>query len=315
MIHKNRKEDASMSSKMRVVLTVVALVLVAALAMPGAAGAQAKKQVVFRSADAAETMIIAEIGKRLIEEKTDIKVKHMPNIEMRVALAAVQTGDIDIYLSYSGTQFTTVLGQNVTAEWLDPQKVLDWVKVEASRRLGTTVFDPLGFDNTYAIAVRRDFAQKHGLKKVSDLRPIAPTLTIGTDADFLHREEVMSYTNFVKTYNLKFKRGVAMNYGLMYRAAQVGDVNVIMAWSSDGRLAAMDLVLLEDDLRFFPPYDAVIVCRNETLAKYPELGPVLELLSGRIDQETMQRMNARADVDGDEIEDIAVDFLKEAGLI
>ena len=163
----------------------------------------------------------------------------------------MQTGDIDAYSSYSGSQFTTVLGQEVTEEWRDPKKVLEYCKVEMDRRFNMKLFDPLGFDNTYAIAVRRDFAEKHNLEKVSDLVPLAPNLTIATDADFLHREEVMSFTNFTRTYGLKFKKAVAMTYGLMYRAAYVGDVDVIMAYSSDGRIAAMDLKLLEDDLQFF----------------------------------------------------------------
>ncbi|MGB4337840.1 MAG: glycine betaine ABC transporter substrate-binding protein [Bacillota bacterium] len=303
-----------MNLRGRTLTTLMALALVALIAVSGV-GAQAKKQITFASRDFVETAIIAEIVKRLVEEKTDIEVRHLPNIEFRVTVAAMQTGDIDAYSSYSGSQFTTVLGQEVTEEWRDPKKVLEYCKVEMDRRFNMKLFDPLGFDNTYAIAVRRDFAEKHNLEKVSDLVPLAPNLTIATDADFLHREEVMSFTNFTRTYGLKFKKAVAMTYGLMYRAAYVGDVDVIMAYSSDGRIAAMDLKLLEDDLQFFPPYDAILIVRNETLAKYPELEPVLNLLTGRIDQEAIQRMNARADVEGHDLKVIAEDFLKEQGLI
>lgn len=305
-----------MNLRLRIVTAIAALVLVAAVvAAPAAAAAPAKKQIVFPSRDYAETAIIAEIVKHLVEAKTDIEVKHLPNIDFRVTLAAMQTGDVDMYGSYSGSQFTTVLGQVVTEEWLDPDKVLEYCRVETAKRFNTTLFGPLGFDNTYAIAVRRDFAEKHKLEKVSDLKSIAPTLTLATDADFLHREEVMSYANFVKTYGLKFKKAVAMTYGLMYRAAYVKEVDVIMAYSSDGRIAAMDLKILKDDLQFFPPYDGIIVVKNETLAAYPELGPVLDMLTGLISQEDIQKMNARADVYGHEIADIARDFLKEKGLI
>lgn len=303
-----------MNSRLRAVSAIAALVLAAVLTMQGVA-APAKKQIVFPSRDFAETAIIAEIVKHLVEAKTDIQVKHLPNIDFRVTLAAMQTGDVDMYGSYSGSQFTTVLGQEVTKEWLDPAKVLEYCRVETARRFDTKLFGPLGFDNTYAIAVRRDFAEKHKLEKVSDLKALAPTLTIATDADFLHRDEVMSYNNFVKTYGLKFKKAVAMTYGLMYRAAYVKEVDVIMAYSSDGRMAAMDLKILKDDLQFFPPYDAIIVVRNKTLAAYPELRPVLDMLTGLISQGDIQKMNARADVDGHEIADIAKDFLKAKGLI
>ena len=203
-----------MNLRGRTLTTLMALALVALIAVSGV-GAQAKKQITFASRDFVETAIIAEIVKRLVEEKTDIEVRHLPNIEFRVTVAAMQTGDIDAYSSYSGSQFTTVLGQEVTEEWRDPKKVLEYCKVEMDRRFNMKLFDPLGFDNTYAIAVRRDFAEKHNLEKVSDLVPLAPNLTIATDADFLHREEVMSFTNFTRTYGLKFKKAVAMTCGLI----------------------------------------------------------------------------------------------------
>ena len=284
------------------------LILLAATALP----ARAAEVVKVGSKRFTESYVLAEIARQTLQ-RAGVEAEHRQGLGNTAILEqALRTGQIDLYPEYTGTILRELLGRTMPAGAPAPTlaELNAWL---APRGLMATV--PLGFDNTYAIAVRRDFAEKHNLEKVSDLVPLAPNLTIATDADFLHREEVMSFTNFTRTYGLKFKKAVAMTYGLMYRAAYVGDVDVIMAYSSDGRIAAMDLKLLEDDLQFFPPYDAILIVRNETLAKYPELEPVLNLLTGRIDQEAIQRMNARADVEGHDLKVIAEDFLKEQGLI
>lgn len=298
---------------------VLLLMLVGILLFPLVIGdcvlAKEKKEITVASFNFTEPVILAEIVKQLVEANTDIQVKHIPNMEFRVAVEATQTGDVDLYLTYSGTQFTTVLKHEITEEWLDPKKVLEAARREVNEKYDMTMMPPLGFDNTYAVAVRREFAQKHNIRTISDLKPYASDMIMATDADFLHREEVMSYQNFQKVYQLPFKKAIAMTYGLLYRAIRNGDVDAIMAYSSDGRIAAMNLQVLEDDKHFFPPYDAMLIVRNKTLAKYPELYDVLDKLSGRLDQETIQRLNAAADVHGEEPADIARDFLKKEGLI
>lgn len=301
-------------SRSRSIWLILGLILIVALIIAGVTQ-KPKKEITFASFNYSETALFGEIVKRLVEEKTDIHVNHLPNMEFGVAVAATQTDEVDTYLTYSGTQFTTVLQQEVTEEWTDPKKVLEYVEREVEEQYDMLLMDPLGFDNTYAVAVRRDFAEEHDLHKVSDLKPYASNMVMATDADFLHREEVMSYTNMTNVYDMEFGDAVAMNYGLLYRAAEKGDVDAIVAYSSDGRIAAMDLKILEDDKEFFPPYDAMLIIRNKTIDEYPELLEVLDELSGRIDQDTIQALNARADVDGDELDDIAEDFLKEQGLI
>jgi osmoprotectant transport system permease protein len=301
-------------SRSRSIWLILGLILIVALIIAGVTQ-KPKKGITFASFNYSETALFGEIVKRLVEEKTDIHVNHLSNMEFGVAVAATQTDEVDTYLTYSGTQFTTVLQQEVTEEWTDPKKVLEYVEREVEEQYDMLLMDPLGFDNTYAVAVRRDFAEEHDLHKVSDLKPYASNMVMGTDADFLHREEVMSYTNMTKVYDMEFGDAVAMNYGLLYRAAEKGDVDAIVAYSSDGRIAAMDLKILEDDKEFFPPYDAMLIIRNKTIDEYPELLEVLDELSGRIDQDTIQALNARADVDGDELDMIAEDFLKGQGLI
>lgn len=262
-----------------------------------------------------ESALISEIAKRLIEDRTDLEVKHLTNMDLGVVIAASQTGEVDLYLTFSGTQFTTVLQQEVTREWLDPQKVLEYVSRKVYDEYNMSVLKPLGYNNTYALAVRQDLAEKYSLHRLSDLRPYASEMIIAMDSDFLHREEVMSYTNMVREYDLNFKDAVAMDYGLLYRAVQKGSADAIVAYSSDGRIAAVNLKIMEDDKTFFPPYDAMFIVRNEVLERYPELAAVLEELSGRIDQDTIVKLNARADVDGEEIGVIADDYLREQNLL
>jgi glycine betaine/choline ABC-type transport system substrate-binding protein len=309
-----RKGAGVVKSKSERIWIIIGLALLVVLIIAGQI-VKPEKEVVFASFDYSETVLLGEIVKRLLEEKTDIRVEHLPNMELGVAVAATQIGEVDAYLTYSGTQFTTVLKQEVTEEWIDPQKVLEYVEREVGEKHDMLLMDPLGFDNTYAVAVRREFAEEHDLHQVSDLGPYAPDMVMATDADFLHREEVMSYTNMTRVYDMSFEKAVAMNYGLMYQAVQKGDVDAIVAYSSDGRISAMDLKILEDDKSFFPPYDAMLIIRNQTIAEHPELYNLLDQLSGRIDQETIQRLNARADVDGDDFADIAEEFLEEQGLI
>ncbi len=301
-------------SRSKVIWVILGLVILAALVIVGVT-TKSEKEITVVSHNFSESTLFGEIIKRLVEENTDIRVNHIPNMEFAVGVAATQTGEVDTYLTYSGTQFTTVLQQEVTEEWTDPKKVLEYVRREVDEEYDMLLMDPLGFDNTYAVAVRRDFAEKHDLRKVSDLKPYASDMVMATDADFLHREEIMSYTNMIKVYDMDFENAVAMNYGLLYRAVEKGDVDAIIAYSSDGRIAAMDLKILEDDKKFFPPYDAMLIIRNKTVQQYPELFEVLDKLSGRVDQDTIQRLNARADVDGEELDVIAEDFLEELGLI
>ena len=295
---------------------ILGLILIAALIIAGVTHKQKpKKEITFASFNYSETALFGEIVKRIVEEKTDLKVNHIPNMEFGVAVAATQTGEVDMYLTYSGTQFTTVLQQEVTEEWTDPKKVLEYVEHVVDEEYDMLLMDPLGFDNTYAVAVRRILQKSIISARCQISKPYASNMVMATDSDFLHREEIMSYTNMTNVYDMEFGDALAMNYGLLYRAVEKGDVDAIVAYSSDGRIAAMDLKILEDDKEFFPPYDAMLIIRNKTIDEYPELFEVLDELSGRIDQDTIQALNARADVDGDELDDIAEDFLKEQGLI
>lgn len=293
---------------------IIAVLILLVLIISGRLLKKQNENITIASFGSSESALISEIVKRLIEEKTDLEVKHLTNMDLGVVIAASQTGDVDMYLTFSGTQFTTVLQKEVTMEWLDPKKVLDYVAHRVYEEYDMSIMDPLGYNNTYALAVPQKFAEEHNINNVSDLKPYAPSMVIAMDSDFLYREEVMSYSNMIKVYDMKFKDAVAMEYGLLYRAAQKGNADAIIAYSSDGRIAAVDLKILKDDKNFFPPYDAMIIVRNETLECYPELSAVLSELSGKIDQDTIVKLSSRIDVDGEEIDVVAEDFIRSLNL-
>lgn len=172
---------------------------------------------------------------------------------------------------------------------------------------------PFGFNNTYTLAVTQETATKYNLKTFSDLVPLAPNFKLGCEFEFKDRAD--GYPGLQETYKMNFKEVTGMDHGIMYTALTEGNVDVIDSYSTDGQLVVNNLVILDDDLGFFPPYDAVPVVRQDTLDKYPEIKDALNLLSGLIDESTMQSLNAKVDSDGLKAETVAHDYLVSAGLI
>lgn len=240
----------------------------------------------------------------------------IPNIaSVDLAVGACKKGDADGYLTYDGTQFSTVMGQQITSQWLDPAKVRAYVVQHAASDYGMTLLDNLGYANTYAVAVTGDFAAQHNLKTVSDLVPYAPNMTIGCDYDFLNRGGAVSYKSMCSTYGLKFKQASGMDLGLMYQAIAKGNVNAIVSWSTDGRIPAEHLVTLADDKNVFPPYDAAFIMSTATLQKYPSLEPIMDKLSGMFTDASMQALNEQVDVNNQDAAVVAKTWLQQKGLL
>jgi glycine betaine/choline ABC-type transport system substrate-binding protein len=219
-------------------------------------------------------------------------------------------GEIDVYPTWTGTQLTGVLryeGPNLTGE-----ETFKRVKEGFEKNFNMTWAKPLGFNNTYVIAVRRETAEKYGLEKASDLKDVAGEMKIGGDENFDIRPD--AYPGWSETYGIEFKEVLPMQYSMMYRAIASKEVDAIAAYSTDSRIAKLDLVMLEDDKEFFPDYSAAYVIDMDTLDEYPAILPILEKLSGKIDEATMSALNGRHD-DGEEGEDIAAEFLTEMGLL
>jgi osmoprotectant transport system substrate-binding protein len=218
---------------------------------------------------------------------------------------ALLAGRIDMYVEYTGTALAAILKEQSTS---DHVKVFNQVKQEYARKWGLEVMPSLGFDNSFAMAMRGQHARKLGIKALSDLSPFAPQLRLGVGYEFLERPD--GYRGLVNTYKLRFAEAPrVMDLGLLYRALQNQQVDVVAGSNTDGLIAALDLVVLEDDAHYFPPYDAVPIVRRQCLERYPEIGNALHRLSGRITEQDMRRMNYAVDGEKKDAGAVVKEFL------
>ncbi|KKM09033.1 hypothetical protein SY88_21105 [Clostridiales bacterium PH28_bin88] len=262
-----------------------------------------------------EVEILGEMVKALIEAQTPHKVDHVSNLGTSMAShEATVKGDLHMNTSFTGTLFLGLLDQTLTDEWRDPDKVYQYVKDKMLEKYNLYSFAPYGYNNTYAIAVPRKWAEENKVAKISDLKPLAGKMTLAVDHSW-KTYPGQGYKEFTELYGFEFKKVPEMDFGLMYRSIAKGEVDAINAYSTDGQLVAQDLLVLEDDKGFNPPYSGILIARNDMLEKYPEVKQVLEKLEGMIDTEQMQQLNKRVAVDEELPAAVAKSFLKEKGLI
>lgn len=217
---------------------------------------------------------------------------------------ALLAGRIDMYVEYTGTALVAILKEPPSS---DHAAVFNTVKSLYAKK-GLEVFPSLGFNNTFAMVMRGSDARRLQLKTLSDAAPVAPQLRLGVGYEFMERAD--GYKGLVSTYGLKFKEAPrVMDLGLLYRALENNQIDMAAGSNTDGLIAALDLVVLEDDRHYFPPYDAVPIVRRETLQRHPEIGDALKKLSGRISAEDMRRMNYAVDGEKKDAESVVRDFL------
>ena len=263
------------------------------------------ERVVVGSKNFTEQVILGEILAQAIERYAQLPVDRRLNLGGTfICDRALRTGDIDVYVEYSGTALTAVFKQPVKR---DPAAVN-----EAVRRLyadaGVTMLRPLGFDNTFAILVRGEDARARGLARLSQLSAHAPAWRAAFGYEFLERAD--GYPGLAATYGLRFREPPrVMDLTLVYRALADRQVDVVAGDATAGLIEALDLVALEDDRRHFPPYDAVPIVHAATLLQFPELRAALDRLGGRIDAAAMRRMNYAVDGERRDPADVARAFL------
>ena len=250
-----------------------------------------EERIVVGSKNFTEQVLLGELMAQAIERYAGLPVDRRLNLGGTfICDRAIQTGDIDLYVEYSGTALTAVFKQPVER---DSQAVLEQVR-ELYADTGRTMLDPLGFNNTFAILVRSADARERGLKTLSDLSAHAPGWRAAFGYEFLERAD--GYRGLADTYRLGFREPPrVMDLTLIYRALADRQVDVIAGDATAGLIAALDLTALEDDRRYFPPYDAVPVVHAPTLLRHPEIGAALRRLSGRVTEAAMRRMNYAVD--------------------
>ncbi len=240
-----------------------------------------------------------------------------PPIERRFYLAgtyicqqALLAGRIDVYVEYTGTALAAILKQNASG---DSRAVFEQVKQEYRGKFGLDVMPPLGFNNSFAMVMRGDDARRLGVITLSQLAPVAPQLRLGVGYEFLERQD--GYKGLVSTYGLKFAEAPrVMDLGLLYRALENRSVDVVAGNNTDGLIAALGLVVLEDDKHYFPPYDAVPVVRPQLFQECTQAMAAFDRLAGRITADDMRKMNYAVDGQKKDAAEVARDFLTSHGL-
>ncbi|GAA0739409.1 glycine betaine ABC transporter substrate-binding protein [Clostridium oceanicum] len=270
-----------------------------------------KDTIVIGSKNYNEQLILGNMFAYLIENNTNLKVEKKLNLGgTSVAFTALKSGELDMYAEYTGTALISIMKRPAIN---DPDKVYNIVKDYYNKTFNISWLKPLGFNNTYAMAVRSDTAKKYDLKTISDLSKVSSNLNLGCNMEFTGRKDGLK--GLESLYNIKFKSVKAIDGGLRYTSLKNKKTDVTDAFSTEGLLKAFNLKVLEDDKKLFPPYYAAPIIRNDTLKKYPELKKVINKLDGKISDEEMREMNYQVDKLGKSPESVAKEFLKSKKLI
>jgi osmoprotectant transport system substrate-binding protein len=267
-----------------------------------------RRDIVVGSKNFTEQLILGELAAQLLERSCQTRVDGRFYLAgTYICQQAILAGRIDLYPEYTGTALAAVLKENAKG---DSSQVYEKVRREYRSRFDLDVMPPLGFDNSFAMVMRGDDARRLGLAKLSQLKAVAPQLKLGVGYEFLERQD--GYAGLVKTYDLKFADAPrVMDLGLLYRALENRSVDIVAGSSTDGLIAALGLIVLEDDRHYFPPYDAVLIVRPELFRRCPAALAAVNQLSGRITADEMRRMNYAVDGEKQDAAAVARQFLQQ----
>lgn len=276
-----------------------------AVALAGACGGSAPDLVV-GSKNFSEQDLLGEIVATWVERGLGLRVERRLHLGGTfICHRAITTGEIDLYVEYTGTALTAILEHQPLS---DPDSTFRVVRDTYADRFDLRWLEPLGFENTFAILVRRATADSLGLATISDAAAHARSWRAGFGYEFMERAD--GFEGLASLYGLRFASAPReMDLGLIYRALAEGRIDLTAGNSTDGRIAALGLVALEDDRGYFPPYEAAIVTRSEALDRRPALEAALADLSGRIDTEEMRRLNGKVEVEGRDFREVAREWV------
>src|SRR6266436_1719236 len=258
-----------------------------------------------------EQVVLAELLAQHIEAKTGIPVIRKTNLGGTLLVhKALLAGELDLYVEYTGTALTAVLNETPQG---DSAAVYNRVKQIYSDRFHLEVTEPLGFENTFAMVIRGDDAQKLHLQRISDIAFVAPKWRAGVGYEFLERPD--GFRGCSERYNLHFAESPkVMDLGLIYRALVDHQVDIVAGNSTDGLIDSLGLVALEDDRHYFPPYDAVPIVRQSTLAQFPQLRAALADLAGKLSAADIRRLNYAVDAKHQDVAVVVREFRSARGI-
>ena len=303
------ERDKSSVNKRKLVAVGAAVLILAIFAVPFIANFNsntsnsANQTIRVGSKDFTESVILAEILAQMLENR-GVAVERRLELGGNLAHDALVSDQLDVYPEYTGTAFTAILKRLPVT---DTNRVYEETRQAYAENFDLLVSPPLGFSNDFAILIRGDAARKNNLKTISDAVPLSRDWQAGFGQDFMSRAD--GYRGFAKAYNFNFsKQPREMDLSLTYRALESGELDIIAGNSTDGLIAALDLFQLEDDRKYFPPYQAVFIARND---KADILRETFEKLAAAISTEEMRRLNYAVDGENRQPRDVASDWLRQ----
>jgi glycine betaine/choline ABC-type transport system substrate-binding protein len=276
------------------------------LALVLASGCSRSDAVIVGSKNFTESVILGELVAQQLERYGIPVVRKLNLGGTLVCHRAIVAGQLDVYVEYTGTAYAAILELPPERDAARVRQAVDSVYRTRWKLVWT---EPLGFENTFAILIRRKDAERLGIKSISDAVPYAKKWRPVFGYEFMERAD--GYRGLVETYGLQFARPPStMDLGLSYRALADGIADLIAGNSTDGQIEALDLFALEDDRHYFPPYEAAPVIRAAALERYPVAREALGALGGRLDEATMRRLNYQVDLARRSVPEVVREFLE-----
>jgi len=267
-------------------------------------------ELIIGTKDFTEQYILGYILALYIEANTDFSTTVIKDFSSDVIFAGLRNSVVDIYVEYTGTIYSNYFSFFYPTA---PGEVLRITSSTIAENYGLFMFNPLGFNNSFELAIQRDIAFSHNIRTISDLAGISQDLVMGGGTEFMRRSD--GFPNLRILYELTFKEEIVIDHADRYRAISENEIQVTEVFRTDGALLAYDLFVLEDDKNFFPPYQGVIITRGEILDNHPQLQSLLQVLSGTITDAVMRNLNYRVDILGEDPRYVAESFLRENNLI
>lgn len=289
---------------------LVSLAVLSGCSLPGLSSSSSDG-IAITSMTTTESQIVSHMTRLMIEHYSDGEIE--PTMINNLGSSTIQhnallSGDAQVSgVRYTGTELTGVLDKEPES---DPDIALEQTQKAFDEEFDMKFYDSYGFDNTYAFMVTSETAEEYDLVTTSDLAEYTDEFAVGVDTSWFNRPGD-GYPAFQEAYGFGFDNIRAMQISLVYEALNTGSLDLALGYTTDGRIPAYDLVVLEDDLQFFPPYDASPFATHEIIAEYPEIDDALSRLVGTVSTETMQNLNYRSDEEGIEPALVAEEFLEE----
>ena len=292
---------------------IILAVLMCAMLLTLISGCKANggKKIILGGKAYTEAQLTAEIMAQLIEQGSDIKVERKYDMSGAILNEALQSGEIDIYPEYTGGMVMAYLKEEIEPG-TSPEETYRRAKEGYESRFNLIVLESMGFNNTYANAIRTEYAEQHGIVTNSDLAAFTAELTYGAEHAFYDRLD--GYHNMCDTYGFQFKEFFMIDVSLKQQSIKQGEFDVTNVYTTDGWLNGSGLTVLEDDLNFFPAYYCCPVIRKDTLEKYPEIGQILSVLKNICTEEDMIYYNNLVDNKEMTIPNAAKQFIEDKGL-